>query len=315
MPPGVNERVAERDDAQERDSAQAGGYGDAQSGEHGDAKAGERPEAGEHDEEHEPAERRERDEEAEPPGSLTELLEKVGRDTTTLGVREAQLRAARNMPEVRRAIREAMGALIVVAALLAAFVFLNVAAFDGLTQVMAPWLAGLVLAAIWLLVAGCLLFGVLERARRWLLWIAFTSPPKEALEELEARRDEAAETVRDTMERLGPVIAVQIATAAIPSAGHFATGVVDAGDSLLEASDDLVEGIVDDLPGGGVVSEVWDVVLIPDPRFGMRVATTVLRRGRPKRLNCKRRSDRFGPRRATGRPRRASRTPSGHPSL
>ena len=88
--------------------------------------------------------------------------------------------------------------------------------------------------------------------------------------------------MRDTMERLGPADrGPDGRLAAIPSAGDFASGVVDAGDSLLEASDDLVEGIVDDLPGGGVVSQVWDVALIPG-RFGMRVATTVLGRGRPK---------------------------------
>ena len=291
----ANEHLDELADARARELAHV----DAEASKHSNVEAGQHPDTAEHNEERDPPERRERheaaerdrvaerverrehDEEAEPLGSLTELLEKVGRDMSTLGVREAQLRAARNMPEVRRAIRDAVGALIVVVALLAAFVFLNVAAFDGLTRVMAPWLAGLVLAAIWLLVAGCLLFGVLERTRRWLLWIAFTSPPKEALEEFEARRDEAAETARDTMERLGPAIAVQIAAAAIPSAGDFASGVVDAGDSLIEASDELVEGIVDDLPGGGVVSQVWDVVLIPG-RFGMRVATTVLGRGRPK---------------------------------
>ena len=51
-------------------------------------------------------------------------------------------------------------------------------------------------------------------------------------------------------------------------------------DDLLEASDDIVEAIADDLPGGSVVNQIWDVVLIPG-RFGVRVATTVLRRDPP----------------------------------
>ena len=41
--------------------------------------------------------------------------------------------------------------------------------------------------------------------------------------------------------------------------------------------DDMVEGIVDDLPGGSVMNQMWDVVLMPG-RFGVRIATTVLKR-------------------------------------
>jgi hypothetical protein len=57
-------------------------------------------------------------------------------------------------------------------------------------------------------------------------------------------------------------------------------GVVDVGGDLIEASDDMVEGIAEDLPGGGVVNQMWDVVLMPG-RFGVKVATTVLKRGEP----------------------------------
>jgi hypothetical protein len=57
----------------------------------------------------------------------------------------------------------------------------------------------------------------------------------------------------------------------------MATGVVDAGGDLLEASDDIVEAMAEDLPGGSIVNQVWDVVLMPG-RFGVKVATTVLKR-------------------------------------
>jgi hypothetical protein len=53
------------------------------------------------------------------------------------------------------------------------------------------------------------------------------------------------------------------------------------GGDLLEASDDMVEAIAEDLPGGGVVNQMWDVALMPG-RMGVRVATTVLKRGQPK---------------------------------
>ena len=55
---------------------------------------------------------------------------------------------------------------------------------------------------------------------------------------------------------------------------------VEAGGDLLEVSDDVVEALADELPGGGVVNQIWDVVLMPG-RFGVRVATTVLRRPAP----------------------------------
>jgi hypothetical protein len=66
----------------------------------------------------------------------------------------------------------------------------------------------------------------------------------------------------------------------MPVATGAVSGVVDVGDDLIEASDDIVEAIAEDLPGGGVVNQMWDVVLMPG-RFGLRVATTVLKRGEP----------------------------------
>jgi hypothetical protein len=55
---------------------------------------------------------------------------------------------------------------------------------------------------------------------------------------------------------------------------------VEAGQDILESSDEIVEAIADDLPGGGVVNQMWDVVLMPG-RLGLKVATTVLKRGEP----------------------------------
>jgi hypothetical protein len=51
------------------------------------------------------------------------------------------------------------------------------------------------------------------------------------------------------------------------------------GEELLEASEDVVE-VIEELPGGGAVGQMVDVVLYPG-RLGLRVATTVLR-GSPK---------------------------------
>ena len=97
------------------------------------------------------------------------------------------------------------------------------------------------------------------------------------MKDLERAREEAEEAVRETLARLGPAVTVEIASAAVPVAGEMADGVVDAAGGILEASDDAVEAMAEDLPGGSVVNQMWDVVLMPG-RFGLRVATTVLKR-------------------------------------
>jgi hypothetical protein len=209
--------------------------------------------------------------------SVTELLEQLGRDLGTLTLCEAQLETARNVPAVRRAARDLVAVLVVAMAALAALALANVAAVTGLSSVVPVWLAALALAAAWIVVGGSLLLGFTARARRWPLWSVFTASSTEGMAELEQTRDEAGKTVRATLERLGPAVAVEIAAAAVPAAGELAGGVIDAGDDLLDASDEIVEAIAAEIPAGGVVNQIWDVALIPG-RFGLRVATTVLRR-------------------------------------
>jgi putative superfamily III holin-X len=216
-------------------------------------------------------------EEPEEKGSVTELLEQLGRDVGVLALSEAQLETSRNMPGVKRAARDVAGVVVVVLALLTAFVFVNVAAVSGLASVMPTWLAALVLAAAWVVVGGALSFPFLERARRWPLWRVVTAGSPGAVEELADARDEAAQAVRTTLERLGPAVMVEIAAAAVPAAGDIAEGVLDVGDGLLEASDDIVEAIADEIPAGSVVNQIWDIALMPG-RFGLRIATTVLKR-------------------------------------
>ena len=225
--------------------------------------------------------------EADEKESVTELAVQLGRDVSVLALCEAQLAASRNMPEVRRAARDLAGVLIAVAALLTAFVFANVAAFHGLSTVLSGWEAALVLGAAWLVLGLVLLVAVMVRAGHatgWKWWRMFSAGPEDATKDLERARDEAKQAVRETLERLAPAVTVEIATAAVPMAGDIAgdmaSGVVDAGQDILEGSDDIVEAIAEDLPGGGVVAQVWDVVLMPG-RFGLKVATTVMKRGEP----------------------------------
>jgi Putative Actinobacterial Holin-X, holin superfamily III len=219
-------------------------------------------------------------EEPEEARSLTDLFEELGRELSDLGKSEAQLEAARNMPEVRQSARDIAGALIVVLAALTAFAFLNVAALDGLSEVLATWVAALVLALVWTAIGGVLLLGLMGRARRWLAWLVIKEPPRKAVDELERERDAAAEAARSTLELLGPALAIQIALAAMPKADDVADEIIEAGDSVLDASDEVVAEFTEELPGGGAVRQVWAVALMPG-RVGIKVATTVLRRRKP----------------------------------
>jgi len=229
-----------------------------------------------------PTEVAERDEAAQEE-SVTELLVQLGHDASVLTFCESQLAAQRHMPEVRRTARDLVGALVAGIAFLTAFVFVNVAAMLGLSTAVSPWLAAVILAVVWVTLGALLAIALMVRAGNvagWRWWRVFTAGPEETLKELERARDEAEQAVRETLGKLAPAITVEIAAAAVPMAGDMAEGVVDAGSDILEASDDMVESIAEDLPGGGVVDQMWDVVLMPG-RFGLKLATTVLKRDEP----------------------------------
>jgi hypothetical protein len=217
--------------------------------------------------------------------SVTELVVELGRNVSVLAFCEGQLAASRNMPEVRRAARDIAGALVVGVGFLTAFAFVNVAIMEGLSTVVSAWLAALLLGAAWIVIAALLTLALMVRAGHvtgWKWWRVFSAGPEESMKDLEEARDEAEEAVRDTLERLAPALTIEIAAAAVPMAGDMAgdmaSSVVGAGAGLLETSDDMVEAMAEGLPAGGVVNQMWDVVLMPG-RFGFKVATTVLKRG------------------------------------
>jgi hypothetical protein len=211
------------------------------------------------------------DENDEPQESTTDLLGQLARHLSVLAVYEARLAASRRKADVRRAALAIAAVLGVALAFLTAFVFANVAAVHALSEVLSDWAAALVLAVAWTAVGALVALFVRARA------IRVTGGPVSDTEEARANAEAA---VRSTIERLSPALAREIALAAVPMAAGMASGVVDAGEEIVENVDDMVEAIVEDVPGGGVVNQIWDVVLMPG-RFGLRVATTVLRRGEP----------------------------------
>ena len=199
--------------------------------------------------------------------SVSELLEQLVKELGALVFHESRLAAARHKPELVRAGRDLVTALAALAAFLTAFVLATTAALLALSNVMAGWLAALVLASAWTAIGVLLGLALWARARR--------AGQREG-ETVEEASERAEQAVRATLARLGPAITREIALAAVPTAG----GLAELGEDLLEGADDIVDAVTDELPGGGVVNQVWDVFLAPG-RFGIRVATTVLKRGEP----------------------------------
>ena len=201
--------------------------------------------------------------------SLTELLEQLGRQLSALVFYEARLQASRHKDEVRLAAGAAVVALVAALAFLTAFALANVAAVRALQSDLSDWVAPLVLAAAWAALGVMIALVVRARAKRMRAW---------RVQDAEAARAEAEQAVRDTLEQLAPAITKEIALAAVPMAGDMAEGVIDAGEEILDTADEILDNITDDIPGGGVVNQIWDVALMPG-RLGIRVATTVLKRG------------------------------------
>jgi len=201
--------------------------------------------------------------------SVTELLEQLGREVSALVVCEARLAASRHAPELRRAARDVAAALAAALAFLTAFVLANAAAMRALSTTLDDWMAPLVLAAAWTVVGGLLALYVRARARR---------VTGRDVKNAEEARTEAEQVVRETLEQLIPAISREVALAAIPVASGIASGVIDAGEEMLEDVDEFVDGLAEDVPGGGAVNQMWDIALMPG-RLGVRVATAFIRLG------------------------------------
>jgi hypothetical protein len=169
---------------------------------------------------------------------------------------------------VRRAARDVAFALVVAATFLTAFALANAAAVLALATAMSAWVAALALAVVWAAIGGVLALFLLRRVRGAAEW---------RVEDAEQARAEAEQAVRDTLELLAPAITREMALAAVPMAGDMADGVLEAGEDLIEGADEIMDTITEDVPGGGMVNQIWDIVLMPG-RFGVRVATTVLKR-------------------------------------
>ena len=208
--------------------------------------------------------------------SLAELAEQLGRDSSRLALHEAALSASRHVPELRRIAVGTAAVVAIVLAFLSAFALANWAAVEGLSSVLPGWLAALLVAAAWLVVGIVLVAIVRARLLRGStgVWLRVLGDDRSAaVVELETSRDEAEQAVRATLDGLGVAMAAaavdQLADAIVPLAD-------DIGEELLEATEDVVEAIAENVPGAGAIGEFVEIVLIPG-RFGLRVVTTLFR--------------------------------------
>ncbi len=212
-------------------------------------------------------------------GSVSELVEQLGRDASRLALHEAALSASQRVPELRRAVFTVSAAIVAALAIGAAFALANWAAVSALSSVLPTWLAALVLAVAWLAVGMVLLGVLLHRAGHasgieW--WRMIGADRGEAVSMLQASRDEAEQALRETIERLSGALALAVAGQVAGAVGSLADEAAGLGEDLMEASEEFVETIEEQVPGGGAVGQVIDVVLFPG-RLGLRVATTVLK--------------------------------------
>jgi methyl-accepting chemotaxis protein len=217
--------------------------------------------------------------------SVSDLVEQVGRDGAMLAFREAQLTAAHHRRQLRRATREVAAGVVVLVALIVAFVFGTWAAADALSTALSGWRAPLVLAVAWLVIgSGALALLLRGRlARRPVAAVGAADP----IRRREQAVEEAEEKMRQTLDRLSGAIASaaeeRIAAAILPLAGGMVeTGeeMVEATDEVIEAADEITDVLEEQVPGGMVVNRAVDIALAPG-RFGVRVARTALKLGQP----------------------------------
>ena len=88
--------------------------------------------------------------------------------------------------------------------------------------------------------------------------------------------EDAQQDVQEALERVAAAAALELAermaAAAVPTAGE----VIEVGEDIVEASEDVLDDVEAHVPAGSVVGQVIDLALVPG-RFGLRIATTVLR--------------------------------------
>jgi hypothetical protein len=223
------------------------------------------------------------DEVDEVEAQASELLERVGRDASTLVLREVELTTSRHIPELRRATRDLSVVVGIAVAFVTAFALANWAIVLALSPHLHGWRAPVVVMAAWIVVGTVLTVFVLHRTEHllgWRWWRSAAADPVETVRIREVARDDAQHSLRESLEQFAGAVAreagVLVAAAVVPIAG----GAAEAGEKVLDAVDDVTDVIEEKLPGGGVINRVTDLALKPG-RYALDAVSKGLKRDEP----------------------------------
>jgi hypothetical protein len=206
----------------------------------------------------------------------SELLEQVGRDASTLVLREVQLATSHHIPELRRAGRDLAILVAAIASLAAAFALANWAAVAALSSPLPGWRAPLLVAAVWGAVGALLAAFVLARTGNLLgtTWRrALLAEPAEIVRIREQARDEAEQVLRDSLGEFAGAVASEAGALVADAVVPLASDAVDIGEDVLDTFDDVTDAIEERVPGGGVINQVADLMLLPG-RYVLKVVGT-----------------------------------------
>jgi hypothetical protein len=206
---------------------------------------------------------------------VSELIEQAGRAAGMLALREAELAAVRNGPQLRRAALDVAVALGGVFALLTAFALANWAAASALSEPLPGWAAPLLLAAAWSVIGIGMLVFVLNRADRVFAGRqrqGFRAAMEQRISTRERARDEAWQGMRESLERLTGGVEHEAAVLAVVP---VARGAVSAGEHIIDQIDEITDDLGEAVPGGGVINWVADTALLP-ARYLVSVARAAI---------------------------------------
>lgn len=234
---------------------------------------------------------------------LPQELAALRREVTELVWRQTELTAAAHGSAIRRAGVDVLGPLAVAFALVAAVGLAIAAIVLAMATVLPAWAAALILAAVWVGIAGILALVIRQRAEAgkgtaW--WRVLQMGDAGEVDETRAARDRAEQAARERLTYLAPRMSEQAVAIIVPIAAaaaarmaskvadeavtviedvtvDVADDAVEIGRDLVAESEELAEDIAGEVPGAGVVSQIWGLALLPG-RTGVRMVTTVLRR-------------------------------------
>ncbi len=210
--------------------------------------------------------------------SVAELVEQLGHNASLLAFREAQLRAAHHTSDIRRGAKAVAAASLGVLALIAALALGNWAAVAALSSPLPGWRAPLVLAAAWAVVGIGLLLVLEARARKAGLDVGrvLKADQAELVQSRELARDEAAQELRASFDRLTESVSNQAGALVAAAVGPIMDGAASAGEAIIEGIDEITDNIEEAVPGGSVINRVADLALIPG-RYCVRVVRMAVR--------------------------------------